>query len=483
MKSGQTNLWMCAAVAGLATALSASALALQIDSYWIPGIFAAAVLVFPLIKRYPSALILPVVFSGEFKEVRGGLDRLNALDPTLLAVALLCGAVMLRLSWDLTRGDPSFLDAAASNWKGVILYLGLTTVISASFLYTPAPNYGAEKVVRFLGICSLLFFAPIVLIRRERDLRIFVVALVALSTALSVKTLYGLFHIKLILNGWDQLVTSVTEIGAGQLAGMAILAIVYYRFASPNVIRWLTILCVPLLVVGLAGANARGPILSLALVLLLGAIFMRRQQSLQSQFFVTVFILGLLLAGLVFLMNRTPGEAQDTMASKVDELSNLAAGHNPGGSAGKRLEFYDDAVRAFESRPAIGWGVGGWSQFYYHEDKRGYPHNLFLEVAVEQGLAGLFVLSVFVAHIFWVAARQRVELGGRFSFILPVVAYSLSVTMFSGDITDNRSFWMWCGLCLALSRLARVEERESALDEDWRALSAPLRSYSAIHPT
>jgi hypothetical protein len=207
---GHENLWALAAVAGLAVAFSACAMALDINTYWIPGIFVAAVLLFPLLKRYPSALILPVVFSGEFKEVRGGLDRLSALDPTLLAVALLCGAVMLRLSRDLMRGDTFFLDAAAANWKGLILYLGLTTVISASFLYSPAPNYGAEKVVRFLGICSLLFFAPIVLIRRERDLRIFVVALVALSTALSVKTLYGIFHIKLILNGWDQLVTSVT---------------------------------------------------------------------------------------------------------------------------------------------------------------------------------------------------------------------------------------------------------------------------------
>ena len=465
----------------MAVALAVSALAFEIDSYWIPGTFAAVILAYPLVKRYPSALILPVVFSGEFKEVRGGLDRLNALDPTLVAIAFLTLVVLLRLSGDLVRGDSAFLDAAASNWKGVILYLGLTAVISTSLLYSPTPNYGAEKVVRFLGICSLLFFAPIVLVRRERDLRVFVVALVGLSTALSVKTLYGLFHIRLILNGWDQWVTSVTEIGAGQLAGMAILAIVYYRFASPNVIRWLTILCVPMLVVGLAGANARGPILSLAVVLVLGAIFMRRQQSLQSQFLVTLFILGLLLGGLVFLLNRTPGEAHDTMANKAEELSNLAAGHNPGGTAGKRLEFYDDAMRAFESRPVIGWGVGGWSQFYYHEDKRGYPHNLFLEVAVEQGAVGLLVLCLFVMNIFWVAARQRVELGGRFSFILPVVAYSLSVTMFSGDITDNRCFWMWCGLCIALSRLARVQEKTFASAEDWQGAECAA-SKLAVHP-
>jgi O-antigen ligase len=164
------------------------------------------------------------------------------------------------------------------------------------------------------------------------------------------------------------------------------------------------------------------------------------------------------------------------MASKAEELSNLAAGHNPGGTAGKRLEFYDDAVRAFESRPAIGWGVGGWSQFYYHEDKRGYPHNLFLEVAVEQGAVGLLVLCLFVMNIFWVAARQRVEFGGRFSFILPVVAYSLSVTMFSGDITDNRCFWMWCGLCIALSRLAGVEENTFAPTANWQALNMPVQS-------
>ncbi len=116
----------------MAVALAVSALAFEIDSYWIPGTFAAVILAYPLVKRYPSALILPVVFSGEFKEVRGGLDRLNALDPTLVAIAFLTLVVLLRLSGDLVRGDSAFLDAAASNWKGVILYLGLTAVISAS---------------------------------------------------------------------------------------------------------------------------------------------------------------------------------------------------------------------------------------------------------------------------------------------------------------------------------------------------------------
>ncbi|MGH9702163.1 MAG: hypothetical protein ACRD4K_02215, partial [Candidatus Acidiferrales bacterium] len=246
--------WCCAAIGALAIVLSAVSLGLGSGAYWIPLVFAATLVGFPLLKKYSPALILPVIFSGEFKEVRGGLDRLSLLDPTLLAVALLCGALMIRLGWELARSDSSLLDSIAANWKGVFLYLGLAFLISASFLYTPTWDYGAEKVARFLGICSLLFFAPIVLIRKERDLRVFVVTLVALSSALSVKTLYGLFHIKLILNGWDQMVTSVTEIGAGQLAGMAILAIVYYRFASPTVIRSLTILCVPLLVVGLAGA-------------------------------------------------------------------------------------------------------------------------------------------------------------------------------------------------------------------------------------
>ncbi len=434
----------------------------------------AAVLVFLVLQKYPAALIPPLIFAGEFKMIRGGIDRLSLADLTLLAALLLGTAILLRILLDLAGENATFLKDAVASWKGIALFLGLAALISLSILYTPAPAYGMEKLVRFLGICSLLFFAPIILIRKERDLRIFAIVLLVLATTLSIKTVYGIFHPKEVVNSLNEIVTDVTEIGAGQLAGMAILIAVCYRPPASKPVRWLAILCLPLLVAGLAAADARGPILSLALVLALSSIFLRRRQSRKTQSLVALCILGMLLGGLVFVLRRTPGEARDTMDSKIAELSDLAGGRNPGGSAGKRLDYYGEAPIAIREKPLLGWGIGGWSKFYFHEDRRGYPHNLFLEVGVEEGSAGLFILLAFVARIFWVAAKTRGAGDGRFSFILPVLAFSLLVTMFSGDITDNRSFWMWCGLSLALSRLAGVADMEPVSAQNWQTSNVQM---------
>jgi O-antigen ligase len=59
-----------------------------------------------------------------------------------------------------------------------------------------------------------------------------------------------------------------------------------------------------------------------------------------------------------------------------------------------RLKHYSDAWQLFKQKPLFGMGTGGFPG--------GYPHNIFLEIAAENGLLGLVI---FLCFLFTVCQR------------------------------------------------------------------------------
>jgi O-antigen ligase len=122
-------------------------------------------------------------------------------------------------------------------------------------------------------------------------------------------------------------------------------------------------------------------------------------------------------------------------------------------SAGKRLERYEAAGEAIQQRPVLGLGLGGWSLFYRGEDVRDYPHNLLLEITVEQGIVGLLAFTLLVGAVL-IELRTIRRHNEKHAFMIPVFAFTMLVSLFSGDLNDNRAVWLWCGFALALSSLS-----------------------------
>jgi O-antigen ligase len=96
-----------------------------------------------------------------------------------------------------------------------------------------------------------------------------------------------------------------------------------------------------------------------------------------------------------------------------------------------------------------------------------YPHNLALEVGVEQGLVGLLALLNLLGSAFIILKRDTEGVADGFPSLLPGLIFLFLITMFSGDIVDNRFLWFWCGLVFASLRIARIEpnEEEAPLEE------------------
>src|SRR5207248_9135756 len=110
-----------------------------------------------------------------------------------------------------------------------------------------------------------------------------------------------------------------------------------------------------------------------------------------------ILCLGLLaIAGSVYWLQQQDAAGRK-LNRKVGELEEILGGSsNPTYTAGMRLARYRNAVDMFSQKPLLGWGAGAWSTHFLQRDTVSYPHNLFLEIAAEEGTVGLAALAILI---------------------------------------------------------------------------------------
>lgn len=128
--------------------------------------------------------------------------------------------------------------------------------------------------------------------------------------------------------------------------------------------------------------------------------------------------------GLMGLLDRLPGPA----------------------SAGSRMVISRDAVDLAGDFPIIGGGLGAFDGLYSHYIRvipnhvLIHAHNLYLNVAVEQGLPGLLALLLMIGLAFWWLADPRKSEGRRTlkdrSFVCGALFASLAVLCLHGLVED-----------------------------------------------
>lgn len=114
------------------------------------------------------------------------------------------------------------------------------------------------------------------------------------------------------------------------------------------------------------------------------------------------------------------------------------------------------AQRAFMRSPILGIGTGGFSSLIAKRDTRWYPHNIFLEIALENGILGLVTFVSFIIITLWYGLRIILN---RFisSFNLNLAAIALAIFVFgflnaqvSGDVTMNTHMWFASGMIVSI---------------------------------
>jgi len=464
------TLLMVLLVSSLLIALVSAAAYWDVEPFQI---FAAILLLgaaLVIVTKFPLVLVGALLLVGIVKSKAA--EGMSLSDPTFIVLAMTTASIMVRLL-SVSRIEPvSIHQLLAGQAGGLALYLLFLCVLTGSYLYAPSTLYGMDKVMRMWTINLILFFSPLLLVKNEKDFRTLMKVFVVLSFILAALTVAGLF----ILSDED-LGEARTRIGEAWYIGTAILIFLFHRFRG-RFGRAAAVLGIPLLTMALAASLARGPMLSLLMVLFLSLAVVRSTSAQVSKKMISFGVLTAVSvgAGGLLLIQHLPSVAR-TFSLKESELAAFAGSENPGGTAGMRLAYYKAALEGFEERPVLGWGTGAWPVYYWHEDKRTYPHNIFLETAFEQGLVGLLSLLAFLGAVFRRLFRFLGSEDGRFTFLFPVVLFALAVTCFSGDIT-TKALWFWLGTVFAA---ARITQNSMAYgDRCGRVVSASEPSYCPL---
>jgi O-antigen ligase len=407
---------------------------------------------------WPAAFLAVPIFASQFKGLPGLRSIEASVDLTLLSLCVAAFVIVLHSIFGTQRVQlvPGRFTGSS---KQITAFFFFALIVAASYLYTPAPQYGGEKLIRFLLIGAFFLLAPLYLINSDEDFRHFSFAFVVLA----IVQAFVLFARAGRVSSMED--TDVTRIGAGWVIGMAILLLLFFQVTeTPFWRKALTIVALSILVGGLVTSASRGAMFSTAIA---ASYLLFKVYKGRSKVFVGIIaIAALACAGTAFYFLRNMDSGKYT--EKADEIIQMVEGHGSSGTAAQRLAFYQAAFREIEQRPLLGLGVGGWSVYYFGKDERAYPHDLLLEITTEEGLVGLVAFLIFIFAVYR-ASRELCDLTGpHFAVLAGLLLFTLIATMFSGDLDDDRVLWLWSGMTLAVIHFARIQFAELVYRENVR---------------
>jgi len=162
---------------------------------------------------------------------------------------------------------------------------------------------------------------------------------------------------------------------------------------------------IPLLY-GVLLVGSRGPLIS-AIVGLIFAVLILLKTKIKGRntTIIVMFSLILILVGIscfdiinssLFSNKITPETNQIITEVKktIPNIERFSLNNAKNVSVNNRLKLYSDAWQLFKNKPLFGIGTGGFQTGEYN-----YPHNIFLEIAAENGLLGLIIFFGFLFTI------------------------------------------------------------------------------------
>ncbi len=104
-----------------------------------------------------------------------------------------------------------------------------------------------------------------------------------------------------------------------------------------------------------------------------------------------------------------------------------------------RISHYRDSIRLFSQNPLFGYGVGSYPLLVGEIDSRYYPHNIVLEVLVENGVIGFLLLITF----FGTCAAHLIRVWDKRDEYYFIAIYLAINSFVSGDLNDNRLLFFY----------------------------------------
>lgn len=299
-------------------------------------------------------------------------------------------------------------------------------------------SYGISKTFFFvtkglLPVLAVGLLSPL----KEKDIRyiLFVIIVGSLLVVIKLFSFADLSAERAVISDESSPITIARYIGLG------ITLLSYYLFfvKKRSVVTLLfTIAFLCMAFYGILITGTRGPILGILFGLIGVSLFFSSGFWSRLKFLMKITIILLILISSLWVLARDV-DSYPSVTRIVNYLSTI--GSNTSDQA--RIQRYKVAINGFVKTKTIGVGTGGFAKLY-DSSERNYPHNLFLEVLVEQGIIGIIILILIVWLPFYKAFLMRLN-DRTMELIKPLIAlwlFTLFNSFVSLDIAGNYMLWI-----------------------------------------
>lgn len=190
-------------------------------------------------------------------------------------------------------------------------------------------------------------------------------------------------------------------------------------------------------------AGARGPFIIFMLSFLVVIL-------LRKEFKLLAFCFGSILILIVSLSLISGYNSKHIKFGRSERIINMNIKSK---SIQKRLEWFEESWNLTKEKVLLGYGIGSFSYVTSGEDRRGYPHNIFLEIWFENGL---LAVSMFIAFLFLIIYLGFFRIHKPYvSTLLGINLYFVLSLMKSSSLTDARVFFTFAGMLAATSYITK----------------------------
>jgi O-antigen ligase len=406
-------------------------------------------------------LFLLFIFAGDFKKM--SVLSWFPVDFTLFFLVISFAAAIVIILRQSNRFNN--LDDIA-----IMLYILFLCWALWSLVWSSFGEYNINKATKTSILVSWCFVGSYFIVAAQwHRVTKFIMVLIGISTALLAYWSYSRFVLGIV----DER-TGATE--AGNYLNYAfhakylIAIFTALAVASQGFVRLLMcIVAVVAVLVLMLFIGARGPLLWALFTVPLALFFLlvnghARHHRTRSLSIVLGFIL--VVGIMAFSLMWAGTQLVERLSPEMKTVERLKSYYEPefGESAGGRIHAQLFALESWLEAPIIGWGIGEFNYLYpggpegsSPERRFSYPHNLFLEVLMEEGLVGFGLLAALTglglvrAWKLWPPGRPQWPV---IALILLYIPQLLSRAFDQGFLSDERALFAFLGLILGLGHRA-----------------------------
>lgn len=319
--------------------------------------------------------------------------------------------------------------------KNQILLFSFLGLLAISILWSENKNYGILKfyqliIVFYPNVLAIKYYHKLfdkINFSRVSKYFLIILSVLAFITIFSPPVKFENYILKQSL---------ISHVFLGRLYLIGIIINLYFILLVSKKYKHFYFLSFFVLILGLNQLALRSAILSTFIILLVIIIFFRYDKSFKTNALsmLLIFLLSFALT-LVYsknLKNRLPdsSELNNLIGFTFDSVNDI--------TISSRINGIKEGIELFLDNPIFGNGLGSYNSSTELRKDLKYPHNMFIEIAAENGVTGLvyfiILLLVLIKHI----NKFNIKLK---AILWIIFLYYFLLAQFSKDLSTNFQFF------------------------------------------